>query len=120
MTKTCTRCNKTKDESEFPFNGIRRHSWCKECHRENVREKYQANRDWVNTFKTKCCRCGYKKNKSALEFHHPNDDKEFTINTLARRALANKQRLLNEINKCEVLCANCHREEHNPQLNMGE
>lgn len=120
MNKVCTRCQKSKNIDEFPNNGKRKHSWCKECHREYVAKIYIENRDWVNSFKNKCSRCGYDKNKAALEFHHPNDDKEFGINQLARRAIKNKEKILKEIKKCEVLCANCHREEHNPQLNKKD
>lgn len=117
MKKICSRCKIEKEENEFPMNGKKRHSWCKLCHREVVREKYYANRDFVNSLKTKCSRCGYDKNKAALEWHHPDNNKEFNINSLAKNAITNKERILNEISKCTLLCANCHREEHYPQLN---
>ena len=115
--KVCKHCLIEKDETDFPMNGNRRHSWCKECHRENVKNKYKENRDWVNTLKDKCSICGYNKNKAALEFHHPDNNKECNVNSLAKRAIKNRERVLKEIEKCELLCANCHREIHYPQLN---
>lgn len=117
MSKICSRCKKTKDELDFPKNGKRLHSWCKDCHREVTNLKYKENRDWVNSLKVCCSRCGYNKNKAALEFHHPDNNKEYTINSLTRTALSNKDKIMKEIEKCVVLCANCHREEHYPQLN---
>lgn len=56
-----------------------------------------------------CERCGFDDFR-ALEFHHTNpEEKEFTIG----RILAGKMNvLLEEIKKCELLCANCHRIEH--------
>lgn len=117
MKKICSKCKKEKPETDFPMNGNRRHSWCKECHRQIVKEKYIANRDFVNSLKDKCCICGYDKNKAALEWHHTDNNKEFTINKLAKNAITNKERILKEIEKCILVCANCHREIHYPQLN---
>lgn len=61
-----------------------------------------------------CIDCGYKKNISALEFHHLNpEDKLFGIDI---RKCSNLQwdKLVEEVKKCVLLCANCHRERHHP------
>lgn len=64
---------------------------------------------------SKCCICGYDKCNSALEFHHldPNE-KDFTLgaNTNISFARANE-----EIKKCILVCANCHREIHEGLVN---
>lgn len=58
----------------------------------------------------KCCICGYDKCNTALEFHHLNpDEKEFT---LSANANIGTERAINEIKKCILVCANCHREIH--------
>ena len=58
----------------------------------------------------KCCLCGYNKCNGALEFHHINpQEKEFGICTGVIRALEIE---LEEIKKCVLVCANCHREIH--------
>lgn len=60
----------------------------------------------------KCCRCGYRKNLAAIHFHHTRD-KEFEIDS-RHLANCNKEKLLQEVKKCILLCANCHMEEHYP------
>jgi hypothetical protein len=58
----------------------------------------------------KCVRCGYDKHPAALEFHHrdPNE-KDFTIADVANRAW---EVIRMELDKCDLLCSNCHRIEH--------
>ncbi len=63
-----------------------------------------------------CCDCGYKRNISALEFHHLNpQEKSFGID-LRKCSCAKWERLVEEVKKCVLICANCHRERHNPDL----
>lgn len=60
-----------------------------------------------------CDRCGYNKCAQALEWHHPNKDKDADPSTiLMNRSVKSFDRYLQEIAKCILLCANCHREEH--------
>ncbi len=59
----------------------------------------------------KCIRCGYNKYPEVLEFHHKDSSqKKFGIgqNGLTR----SWERVKAEIEKCNLLCANCHRETH--------
>lgn len=51
-----------------------------------------------------CARCGYKEHSAALHFNHLGD-KSFNISQDAKVAWS---KLFAEIEKCEVLCANCH------------
>lgn len=57
-----------------------------------------------------CACCGYKKCISALELHHLNpSEKEFTISSNVNRAW---EKVINELPKTILVCANCHREIH--------
>lgn len=61
-------------------------------------------------YKGGCCsRCGYDKCKDALEFHHI-QDKSFGISETGNPRSWEKVRL--EIEKCILVCSNCHREIH--------
>ena len=58
----------------------------------------------------KCQLCGYKKCTEALEFHHF-DNKSFGISQKGyTRSWENVEK---ELDKCILLCANCHREVEN-------
>lgn len=58
----------------------------------------------------KCEKCGYNKCLEALQFHHLNPkEKDFTI--AGKSWSFDKLKL--EVDKCSLLCANCHIEEHN-------
>lgn len=60
----------------------------------------------------KCQICGYNKCPKALELHHINPlEKEHTISSILA-SCRNWQLLFDEIKKCIMLCANCHREVH--------
>lgn len=57
----------------------------------------------------RCLICGYKKCIDALEFHHINpDDKDFNISGGTKSF----DYLKSELDKCILVCANCHREIH--------
>ena len=57
---------------------------------------------------TGCTDCGYNKHAEALEYDHTEDNKSFDVGSAVARAYSIK-RILEEIAKCELVCANCHR-----------
>lgn len=60
-----------------------------------------------------CEKCGYNKCEGALQFHHTDPaEKEFGIANINFGKYFNMQKLQNEVDKCQLLCANCHAEEH--------
>jgi 5-methylcytosine-specific restriction endonuclease McrA len=68
-------------------------------------------------YKGGCCQvCEYKKSIGALEFHHidPNQ-KDFTISSKSYAY----ERLKREVDKCVLLCSNCHIEVHEEIKNNG-
>lgn len=57
-----------------------------------------------------CARCGYDKCIAALHFHHR--DPATKLFRLAGSYMLAWDRLVAEVAKCDLLCANCHAEEH--------
>lgn len=113
-TKICTKCKKILPITEFYSRGNGKlRSECKNCHKNYVKQQYNKRKDLVNDIKAnyKCAKCGENR-FYVLDFHHLNpDDKNNTI----ARLTANTSKIENiqtEIDKCIVLCANCHREFH--------
>lgn len=65
----------------------------------------------LDAYKTQrgCDRCGYSRCPAALDFHHR--DPATKLFHVTRQA-ASEERTQAEIAKCDLLCANCHREVH--------
>jgi len=63
-----------------------------------------------------CRICGYAKNLAALEFHHR--DESAKLFQLDLRSLSNRSwnRIEAEVQKCDLVCSNCHKEIHYPDL----
>jgi predicted transcriptional regulator len=83
---------------------------CKKCHN---RYTYDRQKDKVKAYMDErggahCMRCGYSKYIGALEFHH-RDPSQKDPDWNVRWCIA---RLRKELDKCDIVCANCHREIH--------
>lgn len=57
-----------------------------------------------------CALCGYNKCSRALDYHHI-EKKSFSLSRKGIKGHTNKE-IADEIAKCILLCANCHRELH--------
>jgi len=57
-----------------------------------------------------CEKCGYNKCIAALEFHHNGKGKDGDLAHMIKNG--SRQKALKEVEKCILLCANCHREAH--------
>ena len=64
----------------------------------------------VKYFGGKCVKCNYNKCMFALEFDHEYDKKVEPSKLF--RSFMKWEDVLKELNKCTLLCANCHREKH--------
>lgn len=74
----------------------------------NYRRKRKDN--LVKVAGGRCCLCGYNKVNSALEFHHIiSEEKKYGLSTGNTHDL---EKDLEELKKCILVCANCHREIH--------
>ena len=96
---------------------------CKNSYNNVNYQSYQAQqlrgiRRKIELIKIKgkeCSLCGYSKNSAALEFHHVKPkEKSFQLDL---RSLSNRkwENVLEEAEKCILLCSNCHAEHHYPE-----
>ena len=86
----------------------------KEYHKTFKIKHITSERQFWNDFKLikGCSVCGYNKCAEALDFHHiKEDDKVRCISKMIGSATMRKK-VMYEVNKCIVICANCHRELH--------
>ena len=107
MEKICPRHGLT----EFFYSETEKRYRCKQCRIDSVIDKRRRNKiDLVKYKGGKCVKCGYDKCIDALEFHHiDNEDKDFGISSGDTKSL---ETLKKEVDKCILVCANCHREIH--------
>lgn len=123
-TKICSKCNKVLPVTEFHKNGFddqgnqKYRGYCKECASNIEKARYRKKKQFIDAQKIQCAKCGDNRTY-VLDYHHKDPNKkDFTIGALKKGSLEVIQR---EIDKCIVLCANCHREFHyfNSQNNMS-
>jgi hypothetical protein len=111
--RACQKCLVEKKESEFYSCKKRKNPYCKKCFNKYCIERWSQRRVDAVAYKGgKCIKCGYDKNIAALDMHHrdPNE-KEFVWNKLRLR---NWDSVIKELDKCDLVCRNCHAEIHNP------
>ena len=124
--KKCSVCQEEKSELEFSYKNKSKNKLqnkCKECFKKYTRQHYINNKDTyiknakinrANTYKrfrefliniknVPCKDCGKQFPHWIMEFDHIKD-KKFCI----PRWHGSKESLLEELEKCEVVCANCH------------
>ena len=101
----CRFCGDTNPESFWP----KMKTQCKKCFGKDIAQRLRDTRAAGIAYKGgKCERCGYDKCNAALEFHHLDPTQKDPMG-LRKFGL---QSLIKEIDKCILLCSNCHREEH--------
>lgn len=136
--KTCSKCRKSKDDSCFDWKviGVRRQSQCQVCQKAYRADWYARHRDQqkarvakvalelryeisviIQTAKdVPCCDCGRHYGYWVMDFdHRPGVKKLFDI-SVARKGNKRIAVLKAEIAKCDVVCANCHRDRTHARL----
>lgn len=129
--KICMNCGEEKALDQFnkkETNKDRLQKWCRICQNTKNRQHYQTNkpyyysrnkrrvtetREWIRELRStlKCIRCG-ESDYACLDFHHIDPaSKDFAIGSILDKGWR-KERIMKEIDKCIVLCSNCHRKHH--------
>ena len=101
--KICRLC-----KNQFKDYQKRGRTRCGSCNTKIRR--FRAKAAAIKLLGGKCEICGWRGNQAALQFHHKNKSaKEFTIGNVANKSWELIQK---EVEKCALLCANCHAIEH--------
>lgn len=106
--KFCKSCGITGSEH---FYGSVQGYECKKCFGKRMLERQRSNKvRAVNYLGGACVYCGYNKYVGALDFHHrdPNEKDQNAANMVQW----SWERQKKELDKCILVCANCHREVH--------
>lgn len=131
MIKICPRCQRALDEYSFNWKikNAKRAVYCRDCSRQYAKRHYYKNRRYylnkankrndrilveLQSFlldylrKHPCVDCG-EKDILVLEFDHIDiREKSDDISKMLKNKVS-RARLEEEISKCKVRCANCHR-----------
>ena len=126
----CTKCDKELEDKDFPFRNKKnnlRHKTCKYCQRIKIKAHYENNKsEYLIRAKNKnkeisqeiklliesvknvpCSDCGQLFHHCAMDFDHVRGQKVESVSFLKKFHSISK--IKKEIEKCEVVCANCHR-----------
>lgn len=110
--KICSRCKQSipiecfAKKKENKYKNV-----CNECSAKILRYKKRKLKEIiVNNFGNICFDCKKTYNQEVYDFHHENGKKEFEISFMINRGKLKD--LKNELEKCIMLCANCHRTRH--------
>ena len=118
----CTRCNSVKSKDLFHKEDNRRtgtHRICKDCISMYRRNKWQGSKTkYVQMLGGECQNCGFCKFLSPLQFHHVlNHEKEHTLSKILIHESRTTE-IIAELDKCCLLCSNCHDAFHANELNL--
>lgn len=123
--KMCTICNLQ------PVREGKRTSYCVGCNREYGKKNYQENKERyfkqaklrdieldkiINEYKSKpCTDCAKSYPPYVMDLDHIDPSNKFLKISSMRRKRMSFDLIKEEMDKCEVVCSNCHRERTNKQ-----
>ena len=125
--KKCTGCRRRKPLTEFAKNSSRKDGlqiYCRACHSKRIKAHYVKNtayycakakraseelKAFVDSLKRgPCSDCGKRFNPWQMDFDHR--DRETKVSHISRLWRFGRSKLLAELEKCDLVCANCHRD----------
>lgn len=122
---TCKTCKITKPTEFYTESNQKINGRCKECSRKYSKQHYLKNKNKYNqrdkatrdkyteilTIKknSPCMDCGVEYPHYVMDFDHREPEKKHFSVSSARRMGKSLKLMLEEIDKCDVVCANCHR-----------
>lgn len=113
MSRICPSCKQDLPLEAYYYHRLEHWPsfYCKTCTNRQTMDRQLRLKQQACEYKGgRCQRCGYDRCLGALEFHRLDPAaKDFH---LAKAKLTNFEKVRSELDKCVLLCANCHREEH--------
>lgn len=112
--KKCALCGKIFNSNNYKRN------YCYECSPKGLDSakrlrflKRKIKHLLIEYKRGKCEKCGYNKHEAALQFHHKDPSKkEFSLSQVNLNSEFTIEKMKVEVDKCALLCANCHMIEH--------
>jgi 5-methylcytosine-specific restriction endonuclease McrA len=105
------RKSRINKDGTFQMNWLSPEAWerrrvsCSEAAKRSQKRNAKIIKE--EKLKRGCLKCGYKEHHSALDFDHI--DPSTKVRDIAKMYTTNIKTLKQEMEKCQVLCANCHR-----------
>lgn len=133
--RTCIKCNQSLDDLEFSLKSKttgQRSTICKPCHRLYTKQHYKSNktkyisraklrhpndiarnRKFITDYKKQhSCKFCQESDYRCLDFHHLDQSiKHYNLSRMLHNSITTIQ---SEIDKCILICSNCHRKLHYP------
>lgn len=105
----CKHCGTTNPDDFFKSNSMK--SCCLKCHTIHTHQRLRiAKLKAIDYLGGKCSECGITGVPAIYDFHHRDPkEKDFSWGT---KRTTNWDSLKKELDKCILLCSNCHRELH--------
>lgn len=109
----CAHCKQALPSAQFyarSRGGLS--SWCRKCSNAEALARHRAFKVKCVAYKGgECQRCSYSKYFGALDLHHRDPtQKDFSFSKARGHTWSEVIEL--ELDKCDLLCSNCHRETH--------
>lgn len=114
--RTCNKCGVQKEDTDFNQRSGRplgqKNTICRQCLLDALKEHRQHVRNTVNSWKESegCSACGFMGKHYQLDLDHIDPSTKYGQNHRAYEPNWKIDRVWEEIAKCQILCANCHRE----------
>ena len=112
--KVCPKCSIEKGRDSFytKRNKTDFSTYCRDCTKQDTVDRQRLLKQKCVEYKGgRCVECGYNKCLGALEFHHLDPtQKDFAIGDFKLKFFSDT--IKKELDKCDLLCSNCHREKH--------